>query len=569
MRTLPILLAALALAFAPVGALAQSVGVTAAVNPSTKGTPPGGGVRTIALGDNIIHNERVVTDAAGLVQILFVDGTTLMMGPNSDLVIDSFFYDPNAGTAQVAVTMTKGVLRFIGGLTSKTPDGASIGTPVGTIGIRGGIVDVDLETSDGTPQHVDMLFGTEVTLEQGQALLGRLYQGGYSLVLGADGNVSVQKTPPEWSSQIQQALAGKPGTSGGAGSQPTDETVADSGVPDANSESSLPGLDGPPLTAEEIEQLLLAVATYDELRDSIEEPEEPRGTTYPGASAGILHVRNLDASGNPEGPDRWEASVTTGTSFETASLALIEIDDSGTPIAGFIDITGVDLMSCADCRVRFAIENGEVRYNPDDLPPGATVSALTANLLRNDQVTLPAGVDYCECAFLDWGFWNLHAEIDEADSTSTIFNVTNGTWVVGTFSTAAELEIIADQQEMAGTYATYAGHAIGSATNGGSSYLAAGQMEMNWRFADREGELGIFDFDGRDFHATITGTEGTPFFAGPLYDVAYGTGAVRGAFVNDGSTPAAGVGGDFVMQDGSWSAAGIFAGARGDDGFID
>ena len=115
---------------------APSVGIAAAVNQSAEATPPGQSVRTMTLGDNVIHNERITTGEAGLVQILLVDGTTFTVGANSDLTIDKFVYDPDAGTAEVAATLIKGALRFIGGRASKT-NGATIITPIGTIGVRG------------------------------------------------------------------------------------------------------------------------------------------------------------------------------------------------------------------------------------------------------------------------------------------------------------------------------------------------------------------------------------------------------------------------------------------------
>ena len=116
-------------------------------------------------------------------QLLLADGTTFTVGPNSSLVIDSFVYDPAAGTAQVAATLTKGVLRFIGAATSKTPDGVAITTPVGVVGIRGGVTDINMNPPAGIPPHISMIFGNSVTLTNGGQLLGRLFEAGYSLAL--------------------------------------------------------------------------------------------------------------------------------------------------------------------------------------------------------------------------------------------------------------------------------------------------------------------------------------------------------------------------------------------------
>ncbi len=130
--------ASLAIVAATGPALAQnSVGTTAAVNPRSTGNA-GSGVRTLELGASIIHRERIETSSAGSVQVLFVDKTTLNIGPNSNLVIDEFVYDPNAKAGSMALTLTKGAARFVGGNASHT-GGAEVKTPVATIGIRGGV----------------------------------------------------------------------------------------------------------------------------------------------------------------------------------------------------------------------------------------------------------------------------------------------------------------------------------------------------------------------------------------------------------------------------------------------
>lgn len=133
--------ASLAIVAATGPALAQnSVGTAAAVNPRSTGNA-GSGVRTLELGASIIHRERIETSSAGSVQVLFVDKTTLNIGPNSNLVIDEFVYDPNAKAGSMALTLTKGAARFVGGNASHT-GGAEVKTPVATIGIRGGVAAV-------------------------------------------------------------------------------------------------------------------------------------------------------------------------------------------------------------------------------------------------------------------------------------------------------------------------------------------------------------------------------------------------------------------------------------------
>ena len=56
------------------GVLAQQrVGVNSAVNPEAMGLPPGGLPRRLVLGQDVVFNERITTQANGQTQVLFVD----------------------------------------------------------------------------------------------------------------------------------------------------------------------------------------------------------------------------------------------------------------------------------------------------------------------------------------------------------------------------------------------------------------------------------------------------------------------------------------------------------------
>src|SRR5437660_11212043 len=76
----------------------EKVGVSSAVNPNATGTPPGGAARKLVIGQDVVFNERVTTEAEGQSQLLFVDESSITVGPNSDLTIDQFVYDPTRGS---------------------------------------------------------------------------------------------------------------------------------------------------------------------------------------------------------------------------------------------------------------------------------------------------------------------------------------------------------------------------------------------------------------------------------------------------------------------------------------
>lgn len=231
-------LAVLAAGASPGHAEGNVAGVTAAVNPTASALEPSGKRKLISLGDPVVRDQRIETGPQGLVQILLADGTSFTVGPNSSIVIDSFVYDPEKQTASLAATMTKGALRFIGGKASKASGDVKINTPIGTAGIRGAVVDINLDgkTADGQviPPHVSLVFGKQVELNS-RGSSERVFRPGFSIVAGNGGN-SVKRTPPLWVSSLQQYLAGRPGLTGGAQTVPTDNTVRNSPVATNNSQ---------------------------------------------------------------------------------------------------------------------------------------------------------------------------------------------------------------------------------------------------------------------------------------------------------------------------------------------
>jgi hypothetical protein len=132
-----LVLGAVALVLAPGAARSESVGAAAAVKPTSTGTPPGASSRPLQIGTEIVSRERIQTTQSGSLQVMFLDKTTLTIGPNSDLVIDDFVFKKGGSTGKFAARLTKGALRFVGGQISHN-SGATITTPAATIGIRGG-----------------------------------------------------------------------------------------------------------------------------------------------------------------------------------------------------------------------------------------------------------------------------------------------------------------------------------------------------------------------------------------------------------------------------------------------
>lgn len=146
------------------GPAAADIGAATAVVPDAKGTPPGGAASELKVGSRIVANERITAGPSGKVQLMFTDGTTLNVGSGSDLVLDKYVFDPRRGTGDMSATMGKGVLRFVGGRVSKRRK-AKVKTPVGTVGIRGGIATIAYEP--GGELTAVFLFGEEMSVTAG------------------------------------------------------------------------------------------------------------------------------------------------------------------------------------------------------------------------------------------------------------------------------------------------------------------------------------------------------------------------------------------------------------------
>ena len=116
-------------------ALAGSIASVVAVVGSPTSSGPGGN-RTLAAGNPIFENDKITVASSGNAQILFTDGTKLVVGPSSSLLINKYLMRGNSNTVQnFSIKALRGTFRFI---TGKSPKGAyDIQTANATIGIRG------------------------------------------------------------------------------------------------------------------------------------------------------------------------------------------------------------------------------------------------------------------------------------------------------------------------------------------------------------------------------------------------------------------------------------------------
>jgi hypothetical protein len=151
---------AITLLGAPSGVAMARVGVTSATAGDPLGKPPTEAERVLRIGIDVQANELITTKANDRAHLVFLDGTSLTVGPDAQLTIDKFVYDPATKKGDLAINATKGVFRLVGGKISKS-NPITITTPSATIGIRGGITMFTVRPSSTTSTFI---FGSGMTL---------------------------------------------------------------------------------------------------------------------------------------------------------------------------------------------------------------------------------------------------------------------------------------------------------------------------------------------------------------------------------------------------------------------
>src|SRR5882672_3968324 len=116
------LVLAMAVAVTSTPAAWARVGVASVVEGEPLGKPPTTTERVLKIGNDMESNERITTKSNDRVHIVFLDGSSLTVGPNSVLVVDKFVYDPAKRTGELALSAPVGVFRFVGGAISKTSE---------------------------------------------------------------------------------------------------------------------------------------------------------------------------------------------------------------------------------------------------------------------------------------------------------------------------------------------------------------------------------------------------------------------------------------------------------------
>lgn len=550
---------------------AQQVGTAAAVNPAAQ-VRGSGGARTIVIGQSIAHRERIQTTSVGSVQLLFLDKTSMTIGPNSDLAIDEYVYDPASNTGKLAATLTKGVMRFVGGQISHAGN-AQVTTPTAVVGIRGGV-------GIFTTRSVFIGYG-EGSVRSGSSSV-TLGAGDYTQTQG--GGVPPTNPGPPPANFLQTVLAalqsqagqggGARATSGQVNHARATATGSSTGTIAANLPTTANTAPPPTQTLSNVNQTVQTTNSQTVVeRSETAEPQElfgfagglagsrndlgPLGPVMAALGVGFAHTNTqnrVDSASffaerfadNSNQPDRFEngffqfgPSRSTQTIDELATNASVLLPSTGSG--------GVPAATVND-EALSQFDGGLVEFRP-----GSALAAAASQAV--------GGVKFCDCEYTRWGLW--------VANTVRTGQSTNGGPVrdnVEMFWVAGRLPANASDMPLTGT-ATYVGHAVANIQNGGSSYISAAPFQNTVNFGTGTGNVSISNLDGTTYTGQVNFSSGSPLFVS--VNNLSGNNAQRSAFLLgsffQGRTtgPVGEMGGTLQITGGSnYNGAGIFAARR-------
>ena len=149
----------------------QLVGIVGAISGTNKTN-----IRELKVGDKIYLNETIYAAADSGTQILLLDQSTFTIGSDSEVVMDTFIYDPATNDGKIVAKVKKGSLKIISGLISKkNPDSLTVKVPEGTLGSRG----TEFQTIVGKKKTDTLLIGpgknNTLGLRPGVVLVGNKF----------------------------------------------------------------------------------------------------------------------------------------------------------------------------------------------------------------------------------------------------------------------------------------------------------------------------------------------------------------------------------------------------------
>jgi hypothetical protein len=546
-----------AILVAPV-AEAQQVGTAAAVNPAAQARGTGGS-RTIVLGQSIAHRERIQTTSAGSVQLLFLDKTSMTIGPNSDLAIDEYVYDPASNTGKLAATLSKGVMRFVGGQISHAGN-AQVTTPTAVVGIRGGV---------GIFQPFSVYIGYGEGLVRSGSSSVTLGAGEYTRTLGG-GTPPTNPAPPPagFLQSVLATLQSQGGQGGGArasAGQVNQARTAATGSSTGTIANTQPvATNNVVTTTNTTSQVTQTIQTVTG-QTAIPAAEQAQPENLHGFTAGISNVSSNNGTPIPllgigltemhtdPANSRTQVNFTFANGMIQFGSTDPNLPSGNTTINGFDDLVGT-----TNALLPAVGTNGKPISNSNGGVPVAEHTGILVEFKPGTAITRSAqqvlgGTQFCNCDYTRWGFWTSdirHGVSGNLRESMDMF------WVAGRRPEATEIPTTGN--------ATYVGHAVAQIQNGATGYAAAGSFRNEVNFATRTGQFTITNLDRTNYSGTVAASSSNPgTFAGAGYSTNHERAVVLlGNYFHGRTSPVGEMGGGLALAGPNYMGGGIFIARR-------
>lgn len=120
----------------------SSIGVNAAVKGDVTIITVAQTAKEAVVKDQVFLGEVINSEKLSSLQVLLKDKTTFTVGPECELTIDKFVYDPNKSNNSMVANVSKGMFRFVSGnISNSGANAVSVNTPTSSMGIRGTMVE--------------------------------------------------------------------------------------------------------------------------------------------------------------------------------------------------------------------------------------------------------------------------------------------------------------------------------------------------------------------------------------------------------------------------------------------
>jgi hypothetical protein len=565
------------------------VGVTSAADGQPLGKPPNENERILRIGIDVQANELVTTGANDRAHLVFLDGSSLTVGPDARLTIDRFVFDPSTQKGDLAINATRGVFRLVGGKISKT-NAIAITTPSSTIGIRGGITIFSVTQNQTT---ADFVFGNSMTVTAGgqtqtatragsQVITNAggvpgaptlLKPGSLSAALSnLEGAKSNSNNGPDQSAEksgFSNKNSGQPAiaptfnqnlppntnnntlTSAVSFSNPAGQPVGNSTLQNQPKTTTVTTTNTVTITstvAPVIPNNTPTTPTPPPNNNPTPPPSGPTTKTQSGFTAGLAVV--IDRPGG-EG-DRHSRHVSVLTQSGTVDITT---NSANNQAIGTLNVKVNDSHNSAATLQLSGTSNGTSVVMRNDLSRQSTlqIDGHTYDINPHTVLAGASSPSICTCEFLSWGVWASSAR-DPLNNGKTL--AAFGSYVAGTPSV---------QLPTTGT-ATYNGSMVGFASNNGHISAASGSYQNAWNFQTGRGTFNG-SFDGRSYAGATQATgAGSTTFTGTFNSTSgyHRSGNLNGGFFSSPTDAAAYQAGTFSIGSARsrYQATGIFAGQR-------